>query len=413
MKKYTIKDLGTQSDVNNVQSCFARFPNSIGKIWWHLLKDQFLQHKLGYLLNLFAIIASIPYGFITAHWHPLLILVGLNVLIRGSLVISFYRMSKALVNTDGGVRLDRLGLSLIVQNDKHTYVRTLTQRWEDVKEIRVHKDFIVVDMNDNADNLSMFYLHPVSVNLCLATLCSYWNIAQTGGAIDALPALYSDDEREDIVGYIEQKFGPIAFIDEEDVYDGMRVDIAYILPDENHPYYTLCTIGAGALAAASDEAKARSGEIFDRREYMMYIPESFVIDEDNFSNADKYWPSAILGEIAHSMRDYIYEATDIIKFSEPLDETTEASAAVLDYPLPDMNDYTAVSTPSGITVEFVQVIPCREEELLDDYESRLALIMGIPLTDIAEKGLEQAIDDMGTDSCRQALLGHFGSLIRQ
>ena len=56
---------------------------------------------------------------------------------------------------------------------------------------------------------------------------------------------YTQNERIEIIKFIEKNFGKIELIYQNVGFDDLYLDIAQINPTEERPYYTLITLGMG------------------------------------------------------------------------------------------------------------------------------------------------------------------------
>ncbi|MDR2905930.1 MAG: suppressor of fused domain protein [Helicobacteraceae bacterium] len=176
------------------------------------------------------------------------------------------------------------------------------------------------------------------------------------------PAIYQEDELDCVSEHIVKYFGRSKNIYRELVSPDIHVDIAIIAPTTEHNYYTLVTIGMGALPMNVPE-KLR-GEGLDRAELLICLPPDWKLDD--LSNEEWYWPLRWLKYLARlpiSENSWLgWGHTIGHPEGESFAPNTQLSNILLLSPGGFDEESFACELPNGEIVNFYQMIPLYEEE---------------------------------------------------
>ena len=104
---------------------------------------------------------------------------------------------------------------------------------------------------------------------------------------------YTEKEWNKVSAYIEQQYGKYDNVLHELVSPDIHCDIVLVEPTEDQPYYKLITMGAGAYQM--NVPKSLKGEVYDRAEYVIFLPKDWDLESDD---EEFYWPIGMLKTIA-------------------------------------------------------------------------------------------------------------------
>ena len=142
----------------------------------------------------------------------------------------------------------------------------------------------------------------------------------------AAPAHYSAEEEADFEVYVEECFGNFEYVIHEIVSDGLHIDIIPIPPSEERDYYTLVTMGMGALRMAVPPEM----EPFNRAEVAIRLPKDWKIDSEE---EEWSWPADVLKTLARLPyeEDSWLGMYHDIDFVEPFSGNTKLCGVLLDF----------------------------------------------------------------------------------
>ena len=165
--------------------------------------------------------------------------------------------------------------------------------------------------------------------------------------------LYSEKELEEVDAYIAKAFD-------------IHLDVCFVPPTDDEPFYKLVTMGAGAYEMKIPE-KWKEWHI-ERAEYVIYVPKDWNLSSDK---PDDYWPIKVLKDTA---RLPIWCDT-WLSFGHTLqaDEAgtayapgTRFNSVILDFCENHQGEVrfeTSTGKSTGKTITFYQVIPMFPDEL--------------------------------------------------
>ena len=176
---------------------------------------------------------------------------------------------------------------------------------------------------------------------------------------------YTEKEWNKVSAYIEQQYGEYENVMHEIVSPDIHCDIVLVEPTEDQPYYKLITFGAGAYQM--NVPKSLKGEVYDRAEYVIFLPKDWNIESDD---EEFYWPIRMMKTIARLPVDSedwlgIGHTVHLTEDGGPLSETAGYNSCVL---LPSLGMEKQYVKPLklgfwGKKIAFYQIFPLYQEEL--------------------------------------------------
>jgi hypothetical protein len=175
---------------------------------------------------------------------------------------------------------------------------------------------------------------------------------------------YTENEMNKVSAYIEQQYGECKGVMHEKVSLDIHCDIVLVEPTEDQPYYKLITMGAGAYQM--NVPKSLKGEVYDRAEYVIFLPKDWNIESDD---EEFYWPIGMLKTIARLpiyLENWLGSGhTAQYEDHVPFSETAGYNSCVL---LPSIGMGKKHVKPLklgfwGKKIAFYQIFPLYQEEL--------------------------------------------------
>ena len=403
-----IKDLGTP------QPMMFRNESGIYCFIWRGMKHTMLESPVRYGLQLVFLVFAMIWGIFTGKFEPLIIFIALTVILRGSLAFNYGRLYRVLRRGNCHYTIDKYGISLYVKCDEGTYIRGETDAWTLVKHVIFYKDFAAISMKKESVGADEYLLFHKDMTEARRNILCYWQLALEGFSPEELPDRYSDEELQCIENCIEKKFGNIALVGHEKQSPDIHLDLAVIEPSENRPYYTVCTIGAGAYRMEVPYDERMEHHTAERLEYAVHLPANWNVSGEDYEKQKHWWPLQMLKDCARESigADNYFTPNYFLSFPENFDLSTNACGAYLDYPLPDPCFETSVNLPSGRTVRLMQVIPIAQEEIdfLENGHSYAEACKFI--FDIDLEAIEDAPNEERMRTFQEKILGHFNQLLK-
>lgn len=175
------------------------------------------------------------------------------------------------------------------------------------------------------------------------------------------PEMYSDEEIDAIEEHIKDYFGDFPTVFHELVSPDIHCDIYIVPPAENKDYYTLITVGMGAHIM--DIPKELDSDELGRAELLICLPSDWKVGE----NDEKwFWPISLLKSLARlpingeTWLGWGHTVDNRNTFAE----NTELCGSILIYPEDVEKGADRCTLPSGETVNFFEVIPLYNEEMM-------------------------------------------------
>ena len=176
---------------------------------------------------------------------------------------------------------------------------------------------------------------------------------------------YTENEMNKVSAYIKQQYGECKGVMHEKMSLDIHCDIVLVEPTEDQPYYKLITMGAGAYQM--NIPKSLKGEVYNRAEYVIFLPKDWNFD---LYNEEFYWPIRMLKTIARlpvNSGDWlgIRHTVQLTEDGSPLSETAGFNSCVL---LPSLGMEKQYVKPLKLgqlwskKIAFYQIFPLYQEE---------------------------------------------------
>ncbi len=268
------------------------------------------------------------------------------VIIQLKTASSIYKTVKDFV-----FRFDREGLAVCKENEYGIFVKLDLLPWKSVfKVVNFANTVGVYEIRNSGAMLPCFTLR--LDKKYLPRLYSLWKEYKVDNYGDArTPIPYTENEEKQIITLLRNQFGaPIAlYRQKKSKY--VNANILVFPPTNEHPYYTLSTLGIGARSMnMPKEARLRENRL-DYSEFMMFMPADWVKEEKDIHDPKHWWAVSFLGDIATSSfsRGCAYGYGDVI-------QTDLLNHGVLVCPNQRITQTIVCSLICGKSVEFNQVI---------------------------------------------------------
>ena len=147
---------------------------------------------------------------------------------------------------------------------------------------------------------------------------------------DLMPLyLYDEKDLNEVDEYISKAFGNFENVFHEIISPDIHLDVCFIPPTNEEPFFKLVTMGAGAYEMdIPDKWKEYR---LERAEYVIYVPKEWNLNSPEIAD---YWPIKVLKDVS----------------------------VVLDL-CENHQGEVRLETSSGKTINFYQIIPLYPEEL--------------------------------------------------
>ncbi len=203
---------------------------------------------------------------------------------------------------------------------------------------------------------------------------------------------YTENERIEIIKFIEENFGKIEEIYEIG-YDNFYLDVAQINPTKEKPYYTIITLGMGEYKMYN-----QNNENFSSfAELMISLPPDWNFDDKNYT-----WAIDELIQLTYVPFTYFfaYEWGHLENNFEPFSSNTKLSAVTLLYP--EMKkENSGLLKLENRNLQFYQIVPLYDEEctfalkngmknlLLLDVEKKISFVIDMNRKKVLEYSEEE------------------------
>lgn len=204
---------------------------------------------------------------------------------------------------------------------------------------------------------------------------------------------YTENERIEIIKFIEENFGKIEKIYQDVGYDDLYLDVAQINPTKEKPYYTLITLGMG-----EHKMYNQNNENFSSyTELMISLPTDWNLDDENYT-----WVIDELMHLAYIPFTFYfsYEWGHLENNFEPFSSNTKLSALTILYP--EMKkENSGLLKLENRNLQFYQIVPLYDEEytfalkngmknlLLLDVEKKIGFIIDMNREKVLEYSEEE------------------------
>lgn len=203
---------------------------------------------------------------------------------------------------------------------------------------------------------------------------------------------YTENERIEIIKFIEENFGKVEEIYEIG-YDNFYLDVAQINPTKEKPYYTIITLGMGEYKMYNQNNENFSSFV----ELMISLPPDWNFDDKNYT-----WAIDELIQLTYIPFTYFfaYEWGHLENNFEPFSSNTKLSAVTLLYP--EMKkENSGLLKLENRNLQFYQIVPLYDEEytfalkngmknlLLLDVEKKISSVVNMNREKVLEYSEEE------------------------
>ena len=306
-------------------------------------------------------------------------------------------------------RIDQGGISKVWCDADGRYFCHLSWPWTHIKRVYFYNRFVViVAVNDKG--LKCWYLLPTAKPYeCRKTIMHYWWLSTKGISPENQPSYYSKEERKAVENFIATRFGQPSRIIYDRYLADLDIDLAIINPSKDKPYYTVCTIGAGAYVMGVPYKLHQECHAEQRTEYVTYLPPEWNAESISLEEERNSWPMDIMRICAQEAQlDKTFTmAGRMIRYSQPFAPSTEAQTVFLTHPLPDLRQPMCANLQTSCTVGFLQMA------FLTNAESEKLLNLPISgdniltVLDVAPEKLKAALPEERGRLFAEALMRHF------
>ena len=291
------------------------------------------------------------------------------------------------------------------------------------------QNYIYIETEDKTD-IGVVYLFSDEPERILGNIVSYMQLEKKAKEDKPIP-YYSAEERTDLRNFVQERFGKIDAVLHDTDGEGFPIDIVSIPPTKQHNYWTLCTVGAGAIRVPNQEyykqsdngeitfdaTKYTEGFVVEHFEYVMYLPPDWNVTDADLSKDSNYWYLRLLRDVVqYTYYNFQFQLGDTLSYNDSdgeelsFDASTDFFAVLILCPLPDVPNEMFANI-GGRTIQFHQVVPITIEE--SNYISQrsaadfMKKYMGIDAVQLDEEPI-----DVKHKQYSEALISHFEHHIR-
>ena len=420
MKKYTKENVFNVKTEGTPEDFRTYLPETFSEFLKYAYGNYFATSKIRQILEIIVLLALPILAFYsghTRHWVKVFIVMLTIIGYKAYLIYAYHKLYKSLKD-NAYYRFDKHGISMMVDTD--CQVRYDTDSWDLVESVYEYDDYIVLNLSDNAKTASEIHIIGGDKEKNLKNLLGFWqmslNFTLNGKSPDDMPDYYSAEETEEIQNFIEDQFGEIDCIaHEKDSALGLHVDLAIIKPTEERPYYTVCTIGIGAYRMTMNDEDRVENHTPEYKEFVIHLPADWVvIPEEGYDKEENWWPIRLLKTVAvePKLSNECFKFNEIVSYKRS-DESQKSTSVYIDYPLPDPYYSTQVSTNTGRTVQFLQIIPLTDEEAYHFDVDRIVTYdeKASYYYDMDTKAAQEMEEEDRIDLYTEHILDHFKKII--
>ena len=321
-------------------------------------------------------------------------------------------------------RIDEEGISVSVTTVDGIQARYLTTPFSLIKDIWLAQKYIYIETEDKTD-IGVVYLFSDEPERILGNIVSYMQLEKKADEDKPLPR-YSAEERAELRKFVQERFGKIDAVLHDTDGEGFPIDIVSIPPTKQHNYWTLCTVGAGAIRVPNeeyykrsdngettfDETKYTDGFVVEHFEYVMYLPPDWNVTDADLSKDSNYWYLHLLRDVVqYTYYNFQFQLGDTLNYNDgdseqlSFDHSTDFYAALILCPLPDVANEQFANI-EGRTIQFFQVVPITTEEA--NYLSRHSAADFLKkYMDISAIQLDNESKQVKHERYSKAIISHF------
>lgn len=154
----------------------------------------------------------------------------------------------------------------------------------------------------------------------------------------------------------------------EIISDIIHIDVHFMAPTEEAPFWVVYTTGMSDLQMTLPEELEKEWGHLNRAELMLFLPENWTTSSEAFKDDKYYWPIKLLKQLArfpHEYNTWLGYGHTIPNTNEykPYAYSTELNGAILSVLREDIRTF---KTKDGNTINIYCVIPLYKEEM--DYK---------------------------------------------
>lgn len=218
--------------------------------------------------------------------------------------------------------------------------------------------------NDNSDKNSNNAPEPESVSAGGSNVYKY--AAKEEEEKLHLPSevcVYMDE----ITEHLEKHIGNPETVFHEIISDYVHIDVHWIKPSADYPFNILVTTGMSDLPMSMPEGM-ENVDSFNHAEMMVILPADWPIGDEEFKDANNYWPVYFLKMIArfpHEYKTWIGYGHTIPngQDAEPIANTEFGCLLTLPPMLTFPEEFLTLETKDGTIINFLVLIPLYKEEM--------------------------------------------------
>lgn len=177
---------------------------------------------------------------------------------------------------------------------------------------------------------------------------------------------YSKEEKDIVLGFIKDHFGYNYYTQDENDMQGYPVSTLIMSPNEEFDYYRILTVGLGAYRGIEQSPDGK--KFVHRVELVASIPGNTHF-RDAIAQAD--WIIKIMrqfGEMIQYDNSWLGPG-HTISYGDRLDESVEYDGVIFSPALSFDKEKSPCMLPCGEEVEFLQMIPLYEDEMVFKIEN--------------------------------------------
>ena len=311
-------------------------------------------------IGVIAVIAGLIFGFFTK--ALILLLTFIFYFMRSQKTMEKYH--GVFGDNDVSVMIESTGLCYVMPVSGGSYnVPLVSGSWKDARRAHIYDDHAVIYMRRRS-SCSMFFMRTDKPEVLEKTIRTYWKMALYPEEAEGFVRSYSEEDKEALKKFVERKYGAISSYWSEKNPEYVKTDIALIPAEGKRTYHTLCTFGCGTIRMGVPLKHQQEDRVPDRVELMIHLPSGWKIDDESLAGEDYGWPVGLLGQTASAVEDPDdwYGWGHTLPLGEGVAPDKYPGIIFL-CPLPEVNQYTRVTLPSGKSIAFLQVFPLTKEEM--------------------------------------------------
>lgn len=179
--------------------------------------------------------------------------------------------------------------------------------------------------------------------------------------------VYECKYEDEIVNHFREVFpGKEVYSFRDIVSDIVKIDVHFMFPTEDSPFYVVFTTGMSSLCMTPpEEWTQQEKDEYGYGEIMMMLPASWKVGQEEFKDMENFWPirlMKILARFPHQYHTYLGYGHTIPNYDdyEPYDDSTELNAVLL---LWLKDEISKVKVSDGKTVNVYIAVPAYKEEI--------------------------------------------------